>query len=122
MTPDADALTPLYILVGTGVVAQLAGAIVGAVKWLGARTVEREDKDKQDIKATLKEHEGRFEELEQSLRGMDRSLLIVQNDVRQVSGAVESIRGSVAELRTALSETSNAINEAKVLLKTRSKR
>lgn len=103
MTPDADTgLTPLYLLVGTGVVAQVAAGIVGIVKWLGSRTVEREDKDKEDFKESLKEHEERFDSLEKSLREMDRTVLTVQNDVRSVSMAVESIRGNVVDLKAAL--------------------
>lgn len=95
-------LGPLYALVGTAVVGQVAGAIVGIVKWLGSRTVQREDKDKEDFKADLKAHDERFTEIEQSLREMDRTVLTVQTDVKAVSGAVETIRSTVVELRAAL--------------------
>lgn len=117
-------LTALYAMVGTVVVGQAAAGIVGIVKWLGSRTVEREDREKEDFKAELKAHdarfaaveqllnieikaagkaaEERFEEIEQSLRDMDRTVLTVQTDIKAVSSAVESIRSTVVELRAAL--------------------
>lgn len=94
--------TALYTVVGALVVAQLAGLLAGFVKWLGSRTVEQEDKEKASIRADIKAHEERFDELDKAVRDMDRTVLTVQNDVRQMNTSVENIRGNVAALQSTL--------------------
>lgn len=90
-----DSLTPLYFLVGTSVVGQLIAMGFGVVKWLGSRTVEREDKDKQKL-------EERIDKLEKTFAETERTLLNMGADVKAVSTSIETIRTTVAELRTNL--------------------
>jgi len=97
-----DPLTPLYILVGTAVVGQLAALVFGFVKWLGSRTVEREDRDKEKFEERLDAHDDRFKALEQSIANLDRAVLTMQSEVKQTHELVSSIRGAVAEIKIGL--------------------
>lgn len=94
-TPTPDPLNSLYLLVGSVVVLQLILMGFGFVKWLGSRTVEREDKDKAKL-------EERLEKLERSFAETERSMLNMGADVKAVSTSIETIRTTVAELRTNL--------------------
>lgn len=97
--PAVDVLTPLYALLGSLVLLQLVSAAFGFVKWLGARTVATEDKDKAETRAQLKEHEARFEELETSVSAVDRAISTVQLEMKQVLSTVEATRGMVVEIK-----------------------
>ena len=94
-----EILTPLYALLGSLVLLQLVSAAFGLVKWLGARTVATEDKDKAETRAQLKEHEARFEEIESSVSMVDRAISTVQLEMKQVLSTVESTRGMVVEIK-----------------------
>jgi len=100
--PAADPLGPLYMLIGSVVVLQLIGMAVAGVKWLGTRTVEREDRDKEALRSMLKEHEERFEEQDKMIASLDRSVVSLQAEVKQAMHALESIRGGVSEVRLGL--------------------
>jgi hypothetical protein len=100
--PSGDALTALYILVGTAVVGQLIGLIFGIVKWLGSRTVEREDKDKESIQTRLDEHDEKFAEQDRSIAAVDKIVNSVQSEVKQVLSAVDTIKGMVQEITKAM--------------------
>lgn len=91
----ADPLNSLYVLVGSVVVLQLIGMGFAFVKWLGSRTVEREDKDRAKL-------EERLEKLEKTYAETERSMLTMGSDVKAMSAAIETIRTTVAELRTNL--------------------
>jgi chromosome segregation ATPase len=97
-----DGLSKLYLLVGAGVVAQLMAAGFGIVRWLGSRTVEREDKDKEDVRAELKEHDERFEKSERAIADLDRAIINLQAEMKQTYTLAEGIRGTVIEIRTNL--------------------
>lgn len=98
----AEGLRPLYYLIGSMVLAQAIGAGIGIVRWLGSRTVEREDKDKEDVRAELKEHDERFEKQERAIAELDRSLLSLQAEMKQTHTLAEGIRSTVVEIRTNL--------------------
>jgi chromosome segregation ATPase len=100
--PDADSLSSLYMLVGTSVVAQVAAAGVGVVKWLGSRTVERDDKDRESLRESLKDHEDRFTDMNRKLADLDRAVLVTQSEVKQTHELVGGIRGAVAEIKASL--------------------
>lgn len=100
--PPPSSETALYILVGTLTLAQVAGLIVAFVKWLGARTVANEDKEKQELRARLDKHEERFEELEDSMNGLEKTLASVQTELKQTHELVGSVRGAVAEIKATL--------------------
>lgn len=97
-----ESLTALYLLVGTAVIGQLVGLIFGFVKWLGSRTVEREDKDKEELRESLKEHEERFSDTNRKLADLDRVVLMTQSEVKATHELVGSIRGAVAEIKVSL--------------------
>lgn len=99
---QGDPLSPLYYLVGSMVVLQLGASIVGAVRWLGARTVEREDRDKEDLREQLKEHDDHFLKLERALSDLERIILLLQSEGKQSSSAIESTRGAVGEIKNHL--------------------
>ena len=91
-----DSLTPLYAMLGASLVAQAGAAVVGFVKWLGARTVDHEDKDKADLKARLDKHEERFEEQAENLLVMEKAVTSLQMtmqilEVEQKSGGSHPI-------------------------------
>lgn len=100
--PSGDSLTALYILVGTAVVGQLIGLVFGIVKWLGSRTVEREDKDKESIQTRLDEHDEKFAEQDRSIAAVDKIVNSVQGEVKQVLSAVDTIKGMVQEITKAM--------------------
>lgn len=106
----SDMLTPLYVLVGGLVATQVVKAGFSFVKWLGARTVANEDKDKADIRKQveelkvdirkqLEEHDERFEELDRTVSTVDRSINTVQLEMKQVLSTVEATRGMVVEIK-----------------------
>lgn len=105
----ADPLTGLYILIGSQMVITLIGSVVAFVKWLGSRTVEREDKDKEklqkeidELKEDLESVQEKFEEQlkknERAISDMDRLVLDTRGEVKSIAAIVESIRGSVSNL------------------------
>jgi len=102
--PSSDPLSPLYILIGSTVVLQLIALIVGGVKWLAGRTVEREDKDKEDLRAAIKKHDERFEEQDDAIAALDKSVIALQSEVKQVMHALEGIRGGVSEVKLGLDQ------------------
>jgi septal ring factor EnvC (AmiA/AmiB activator) len=102
--PAGDGLTGLYLLVGAAVVTQLIGAVVGFVKWLGSRTVDREDKDKQKTEERLDEHDDKFDEQSDALAGIDKSVGNVQTEMKQVLSAIEAMKGTVSEIRQAVDQ------------------
>ena len=97
-----DPLNALYLLVGSVVVTQLIGAVVGVVKWLSSRTVEREDKDKESVQNRLDEHEEKSEEQDRTIANVDKVVGGVQAEVKQVLSAVETIKGVMSEIRDAM--------------------
>lgn len=100
--PVSDPLTPLYALIGSMVVLQLVGMVVAFVKWLGSRTVDREDKDKEELKKRLEEHDDKFEETDRSVAAIDRAVGTVQLEMKQVLSTVEATRGMVIEIKGAM--------------------
>lgn len=100
--PTGDGLNALYILIGSTLLVQLVGGLFALFRWLGTRTVEREDKDKEDLRAKLKEHEQKFDELDDALSETDKSLTALQTEVKQVLHSLESIRGGVSEIKIGL--------------------
>ena len=114
-----EALRPLYYLVGSVVLTQLITAAFAFIKWLGARTVSREDKDKEELKALLKEHTDRFsgledryakraetkqledkyDELETTLASLDRTVNNIQMEMKQMLSTVDTTRGVVSEIK-----------------------
>lgn len=100
--PASDPLTPLYILVGTSVLAQVAGMIVAFVKWMGSRTVQREDKDKEEIQKRLDEHDEKFDEQDRAVGLVDKAVSSVQVEMKQVLSTVETTKGMVIEIKGAM--------------------
>lgn len=100
----SDPLSPLYILIGSTVVLQLIALIVGGVKWLAGRTVEREDKDKEDLRASIKKHDERFEEQDDAIAALDKSVITLQTEVKQVIHTLDAIRGGVSEVKLGLDQ------------------
>lgn len=100
--PTPDSLTALYVLVGTAVVGQVIGLVVSVVKWLGSRTVQREDQDKAEVYRELEAHEARFRELEELLRNVDRSVGTIQSEVKQAVVNTETTKGVVATIQGAM--------------------
>lgn len=101
--PVAEAsLTPLYAMVGSVVVAQLVGGLVAVFKWMGSRTVEQEDKDKESLKAALEKHEERFEELEDAVNKMVRALDKTEISIGQMTTSVSTMHADVGSLRSTL--------------------
>lgn len=117
---SADALTPLYYLIGSMVVAQLIGAIFTFVKWLGSRTVEREDKDKEGIQRQLDDHDKKFEEIENSVVGR----LEKQADFYrlQVKEAMQSVDKKIEDLEFRLrQDMARAVHDAMLISKSRNR-
>jgi hypothetical protein len=103
-------LTPLYALVGSLVLLQLIKSGFAFVRWLGARTVANEDKDKAEVRRQIEEqklemrkqkeeHEARFEEIDRTVSAIDRAMGTVQLEMKQVLSTVESTRGMVVEIK-----------------------
>jgi septation ring formation regulator EzrA len=97
--PVEDPLKALYLLIGSLVVLQLIAMGFALVRWLASRTVEREDKDKEDLRSRLDEHDERFSKLERTLNDLDRLLGKVEQDSKSHHASVESIRGAISEIR-----------------------
>lgn len=95
----ADALAPLYLLVGTAVAGQIIGLGFSIVRWLGARTVEREDKDKEYFRAQLHEHEEHFQKLEHMLNELSRVLDTTGTEAKGHHGTIEALRGAIKEIK-----------------------
>ncbi len=100
--PPPSGETALYLVVGLLTVTQIAGLIAAFVRWLGARTVENEDKEKRDLRDRLDKHEARFEELEDAINGLEKTLTSVQTELKQTHELVGSVRGAVAEIKATL--------------------
>lgn len=102
----ADPLGPLYYLLGSQLVLMVIGMAAGIVRWLGSRTVQREDEDKKALKASIealqKKYDERFEEQDDQLNDLDKSLSTLQSEVKSMRETLENIRGGVAELKPAL--------------------
>jgi len=100
--PVEDPLKALYLLVGSLVVLQLVAMGFGIVKWLAGRTVEREDKDKEDLRNRLDDHDEKFAKLERTLNDLDRLLSDVSAQQKNSHSSVESIRGTITEIRSSI--------------------
>lgn len=90
-----DALGPLYMLVGAAVLGQVVGLVVGFVKWLGTRTVQREDRDKQDLESKLKKHGEELDALKQTLATHTVEFKNALEKVAQMKGAVDEIKANI---------------------------
>jgi len=99
VAPPPDPLAPLYILIGSMVVLQLGAMIAAFIKWMAGRTVEREDKDKEDVRSRLAEHDEKFQKLERTLGDLDRLLVSLSADGKNHHSSVEAIRGTIAEIK-----------------------
>jgi chromosome segregation ATPase len=97
--PPSDPLAPLYYLIGSMVVLQLGAMIFGAIKWLAGRTVEREDRDKEDLRSRLADHDDRFGKLDRTLSDLERLLGQLSAAGATNHTSVEAIRGAVAEIK-----------------------
>lgn len=102
-----------YLLVLTAALPSIVGLIVNLFQWLGKRAIDREDKDKDEIRGRLKQHEDRFEQSERAIEtfkigaerrfsDMEHTLITVQAKMEQISSTADNIRGTVAELKTGL--------------------
>lgn len=100
--PPPSGETALYLVVGLLTVTQIAGLIAAFIRWLGVRTVENEDKEKKGLRDRLDKHEARFEELEDAINGLEKTLTSVQTELKQTHELVGSVRGAVAEIKATL--------------------
>ncbi len=103
----------MYLLVLAAALPSIVGLVVTFVQWMGKRTIDREDKDKEELKATLKEHEERFERTDRGVNElksfyerrfgeMDHALVAVQGEDKHVLSVAEGIRGAVTEMKSAM--------------------
>lgn len=97
-----DPMTAIYLLVGAFVLKELLSFGRDFIKGLATRTVEREDKDKEDLKKRLEEHDDRFEETDRSVAAIDKTVGAVQLEMKQVLSTVEATRGMVIEIKGAM--------------------
>lgn len=108
--PTGDGLSALYLLIGGQVVLTTIGMIAGLVRWLGSRTVEREDKDKEDLRAQIRLHDARFkeleernderfEELEDSIAALDKTMTTMQAEMKQLLTKMDAVREALGEMK-----------------------
>ncbi len=107
--------TLVYLMLLGNALPSIGLAIWGFVKWFGARTVAKADKEQDAIEATLKDPEKRLVALEKAdvsslhmglkdhdkrVTELERGSSDVRAEMRSVVASVESLRGMVAEVRT----------------------
>lgn len=106
----SNPLTPLYAMVGLAVLTQLAQAIISIVKGLAARTVEREDKDKDELKKKIEDHEveckkqrdtleNDLDEIRDGNNDLSTRIIRMDENLKATLEALQGMRGSVGEIR-----------------------
>jgi len=76
-------------------VAQVMALIGVLMRWLGKRTVEREDRDKEELRRD-------FDTMEARVKELDRAIFTMQNEVKATHAVVTAISGQVTEVRANL--------------------
>jgi hypothetical protein len=94
---DGDPLTPLYLLVGAGVVTQVVAAGFAIVKGLAGRAVSRELQDKEKVEAEVALHTARLIEAERALDRLKEKQGELRDTVEQLRGIVATTKGHVDE-------------------------
>ena len=87
-------LHPTFLVL-IAVAPTVAVLAVSFVQFLGRRTVDREDKDKENIQK-------RVDALGTRLTSIDHQLISIQSDMKQNFAQLENVRGGVTELRVGM--------------------
>lgn len=106
-------MNSVYLLVLAAAMPGIITLAVSFVKWIGQRAVDREDRDKEEVHARLKEHDDRFGRVEKSLDELkasnerrfgevEKALMQIQLEMKHVASNVDSLHGGISELKAGL--------------------
>lgn len=88
-------MTAIYVLVGMFVLKEIGKLAVDIVRGLGARTVNQEDEAKKAMKASLEEHDEKFEEVTRTLDAVTRDNKTIAEATTAISAMVKEIKEHV---------------------------
>lgn len=85
-------------MVGGVVVTQVVGGAVSLVKWLGARTIEREEADKKAAALQVAAVTERLDEVEEMCQKLEHTFDTLHRETAGVMSSIDKISGSVSSI------------------------